>query len=87
MAMDEEAIRLLTEIRDLQKRFADDYSRMAAEALSIQRESSEAQKKAIAQQAFAVDMQRKSARLYRMVLIVAAPVVAFLIWEVVRLMP
>jgi hypothetical protein len=87
MAMNEEGNKLLAELRDLQQKLLDEYSRVANEALSIQRESSEAQKKAIAQQAQAVEMQRKSARLYRLVVLVAAPVLAFLVWEVLRLAP
>jgi hypothetical protein len=87
MAMDQEGNKLLAEIRDLQQKLLDEYSRIASEALSIQRESSEAQKRAIEQQALAVEMQRKSARLYKLVVLVAGPVLAFLVWQILRVAP
>jgi hypothetical protein len=76
---------LLTEIRDLQQKLLTEYSRVANEALALQRETSLAQQRAIAQQADAVEMQRKSARLYKAVLLVAAPVMIFLIWRLLDL--
>lgn len=87
MALDQEGNKLLAEIRDIQQKLLDEYSRVANEALSMQRESFEAQKAAIAQQALAVEMQRKLARLYRIVVIVAAPALAFLLWKILRLVP
>ena len=87
MTMDQEGNKLLAEIRDLQKNLLSEYSRIASKALAMQSESYDAQKKAIAQQALAVEMQRKSARLYRLVLVVAAPVLAFLLWQIAKLVP
>jgi hypothetical protein len=87
MSMDQEGNRLLAEIRDLQQKLLDQYSRVANEALAMQRESSEAQKRSIEQQALAVEMQRKSARLYKWVVLVAGPVLAYLLWEVFHLVP
>jgi hypothetical protein len=76
---------LLGEIRDLQQKLLTEYSRVANEALTLQREAFSTQQRAIAQQAEAVEMQRKSARLYRTVLFVAAPVMAFLVWRLFEL--
>lgn len=79
------ATQLLVEIRDLQQKLLTEYSRVANEALTLQREAFSAQQRAIAQQAEAVEMQRKSARLYRIVLVVAGPLIAFLVWRLVAL--
>lgn len=85
MESEERATQLLVEIRDLQQKLLTEYSRAANEALTLQREACAAQQRAIAQQTEAVEMQRKSARLYRVVLLEAAPVVAFLVWRLVAL--
>lgn len=84
MSSEEMKIQLLTEIRDLQQELLTEYSRVANEALTLQREASLAQQRAIAQQAEAVEMQRKSARLYKVVVILSAPVLVFLIWKLLE---
>jgi hypothetical protein len=85
MPPEEAATQLLVEIRDLQQKLLSEYSRVANESLALQREACSNQQRAIVQQAEAVEMQRKSARLYKLVLFVAAPVMAFLIWRLIAL--
>jgi len=82
---EETTTQLLVEIRDLQQKMLAEYSRVANEALALQREAFANQQRAIAQQADAVAMQRKSARLYRMVLLLAGPVLMFLVWKLLEL--
>jgi hypothetical protein len=82
---EEYSTQLLAEIRDSQQKLLAEYSRVANESLALQREACSAQQRAISQQAEAVEMQRKSARLYRTVLLVAAPVMAFLVWKLLEL--
>ena len=76
-----QSTQLLTEIRDLQQQILAEYSRVANEALALQREAFTNQQHAIVQQTKAIEMQRKSARLYRIVVFVAAPILGFLIWK------
>ena len=84
--------KLLTEIRDSQQALESEYRRMAGESLSVQREALELQKqametqdKAVAEQARAVKMQAQFGRLYRIVLVVAAVLVAIFVAWITRL--
>ncbi len=80
--------KLLTEIRDSQRMLESEYRRVANESLSVQREALELQKrametqsKAVEEQARSVKMQAQFGRLYRVVLVVAAVLVAiFVAW-------
>jgi hypothetical protein len=80
--------KLLAEIRDSQRMLESEYRRVANESLSMQREALELQKrametqnKAVEEQARSVKMQAQFGRLYRIVLVVAAILVAiFVAW-------
>ena len=79
VSTEEQSTQLLTEIRDLQQQLLAEYSRVANEALALQQKAFINQQHAIAHQTQAVEMQRKSARLYRVVVFVAVPILCFLI--------
>jgi membrane protein involved in colicin uptake len=77
---------LLTELRDSQQALEAEYKRVTQESLAMQREALELQKqavenqsKAIAEQNRSVKMQAQFGRLYRIVLVVAAVLVAVLL--------
>lgn len=72
---DERLVSLLSEIRDAQLRFNEDYRRLAGEAAAIQKQSFELQQGAVAQQKIAVEAQARHLRLYRRVLAVSAVVI------------
>ena len=72
---DEKILAVLSEIRDAQLRFNEDYRRLAGEAASIQKQSFELQQGAVAQQKVAVEAQARHLRLYRRVLAVSAVVI------------
>jgi hypothetical protein len=74
---------LLEEIRDLQRQHLEEYRRVANEALAIQKQAFELQQNAVAQQRVAVEAQANHLRLYRRVIVVAAVIVAGLIWTLV----
>ncbi|MFT3777903.1 MAG: hypothetical protein QM772_06435 [Ottowia sp.] len=76
-----EALALQREAFTSQQHALAESSRAANEALALQREAFTSQQHAIVQQARAVEMQRKSARLYRVVVFVAALFLCFLIWK------
>jgi hypothetical protein len=71
----ESLVSLLTEIRDAQLRFNEDYRRIANETAAIQKQSFELQQGAVAQQKIAVEAQARHLRLYRRVLAVSAVVI------------
>jgi hypothetical protein len=81
MQSEQNVIQLLTEIRDSQQKLLTEYSRVANEALTMQREAFAGQQNAIAQQRTALETQLKSARLYKLVLLIAGPMLIFLIWR------
>jgi anti-sigma-K factor RskA len=84
--MDNDKLRsLLSEMRDAQLRFNDEYRRIASESLAIQRQSLELQQGAVAQQKIAVEAQARHLRLYRRVLGVSAVVVLAIVVAVVLL--
>lgn len=72
---DQKLLDVLTEIRDAQIRFNEDYRRIAGEAATIQKQSFELQQGAVAQQKIAVEAQARHLRLYRRVLAVCAVIV------------
>lgn len=80
--------KLLAEIRDSQRSLESEYKRVTGESLTMQREALELQKravetqsKAVEEQARSVKMQAQFGRLYRIVLAVAALLVAgFVAW-------
>ncbi len=89
---DQEIKKILTEIRDSQQALAAEYKRVANEALSLQQEAFELQKQSIAtqqksveQQTLAVDRQARFGKLYHVVLILSAILVAFLVIWLMRL--
>lgn len=78
--------KLLIEMRDSQRALESEYRRVANESLSMQREALELQKQAVATQSKAVEEQARSVkmqaqfgRLYRIVLVVAAVLVAIVV--------
>lgn len=75
---DQEVKKLLAEIRDAQRELSAEYRRVANEALSIQKQSFEAQSLAIQQQSRAVTMASQNSRLYRISLIVIVVLLAVL---------
>jgi len=85
MQSQSDVVSLLVEIRDSQQKLLAEYSRVANEALTIQREAFTSQQKAITQQRLAVETQLKSARLYKLVVLVAVPIVAFFIWRIMTI--
>ena len=86
MNNEQQIVALLTDIRDAQHQLLAEYSRVAGEALSIQRQALAMQQQAISQQQAAVQAQGRHLRLYRLVLLVAVPIVAYLLWQMSRLM-
>jgi hypothetical protein len=85
MQNEQEIVALLTEIRDTQQKLLAEYSKAASESLAIQKQAFAIQQQAISQQQSAVLAQGKHLRLYRLVLVVAAPIVAYLLWQLSRL--
>jgi hypothetical protein len=81
----EDATALLRDIRDLQRELLAEYRRVGEEALALQRQAFETQQRAVAQQGRSVEMQAGYARLYRIVLLVALPLIGFILWLIVRL--
>jgi hypothetical protein len=75
---------LLVEIRDAQRELLAEYRRVANEALRLQHEADERQRQAIAQQGRAVDVQARVARMARISVMVIAPLIAVLVWLLVR---
>lgn len=73
---------LLEEIRDVQRQHFEAYSRASSESISIQRQGLALQQAAIEQQKFAVEEQARYMWLYRKVLLIAAPIVVFLVWTI-----
>lgn len=80
---DTRTLALLTEIRDAQLRFNEDYRRIAGEAAAVQRQSFELQQGAVAQQKIAVEAQARHLRLYRRVLAVSGLVIVAVVILVV----
>jgi hypothetical protein len=72
----EKVTALLEEIRSLQKQHLQEYQRVANEALALQKKALEIQESAVTQQKLAVAAQARNWRLYRVVLVVAAAVIA-----------
>jgi len=81
----EKVVELLTEIRDSNRQLLDEYRRMANESVALQKQALEEQKESIERQKVAVDNQLKHVRLYRIVIFVSFPVVAFMVWLLLRL--
>ena len=86
-----EILTVLEEIRDVQRQHFEAYSRACAESMAMQqqdlefrRAAVEQQKIAVEQQKIAVEAQARHMRLYRRVLLVAAPIVAFFVWTITR---
>ncbi len=82
---DSEIKQLLIEIRDAQRDLAAEYRRVANESVQIQRQAFEMQSRAIEQQSTAVRNQLQNSRLYRVVLVVVAVVVAGLLFWLFKL--
>jgi len=82
---DSEIKQLLTEIRDAQRDLTAEYRRVANESVQIQRQAFEMQSRAIGQQATAVRNQLQNSRLYRVVLVVGAVVIAGLLFWLFKL--
>jgi hypothetical protein len=76
MLNDQEAKQLLTEIRDAQRDLLVEYRRVANEALAMQRQSFEAQGRAIQEQAAAVKLASQNSRVYRVSLVVIVVLLA-----------
>jgi hypothetical protein len=84
MQSEEKILTLLSEIREIQAKHLAEYSRIAKEALSIQRDSAAEQKKAIAQQMQSVEVQRKYVRLYKFGLLACTPIFIFFVWQLLK---
>ena len=84
MLENEKTLALLEEIRDSQRQLLDEYRRVANESVSLQKQAFQLQQGAVAQQKIAVDTQAYFLRMYRRVLIVAVPLIVYVIWVVVR---
>jgi hypothetical protein len=87
----DETNRLLTEIRDVQRALAEAHGRFSSESLTLQREALELQKqaldnqrRAIEEQSRSVAMQVRFGRLYRIVLIIAAAIIAYMVYRMLR---
>jgi len=80
-----EITKLLTEIRDAQRKLTDEYQRVANESLQLQKQSMEVQRLAVEQQSTAVAAQLKHGRLYRVVVVVGALILAGLLVFLYRL--
>lgn len=80
-----DALVLLEEIRDVQRQHLEAYSRASDESIAIQWQGLELQLAAVEQQKVAVAAQARHLRLYRNVVLVAAPIVAFLVWTLTGL--
>jgi len=81
----EKVVELLTDIRDANRQLLDEYRRLANDALALQKQALEEQKESIERQKLAVDTQLRHVRLYRIVIFVSFPVVAFMVWLLLRL--
>ena len=76
---------LLREIRDAQRELLAEYRRVANESLAMQREAFALQQQAVAQQRKSVDTQMQYGRMYRASILVLVPIVAFVLWLIVKL--
>ncbi len=83
--MSDETDALLREIRDAQRALLDEYRRVANESLAMQREAFEAQRRAIDQQRTSVDAQLRHARFYRIAVLAVLPLIALVVWLIIRL--
>jgi hypothetical protein len=81
----EKVVELLTDIRDANRQLLDEYRRLANDALALQKQALEEQKESIERQKLAVDTQLRHVRLYRIVIFFSFPVVAFMVWLLLRL--
>ncbi|HJQ84701.1 MAG TPA: hypothetical protein VKA21_11520 [Candidatus Binatia bacterium] len=75
---------LLVDIRDAQRALLDEYRRVANDALALQRQAFEQQQHAVAQQRHAVDVQARAVRFARVAVLAIVPLIAFLVWLLVR---
>ena len=80
----EKLVSILEDVRNSQRQLLEEYRRVANEALALQKQSFEVQQRAVAQQSIAVDAQAKHLRLYRGVLVVAVPMLVFMLWFVAK---
>jgi hypothetical protein len=80
-----DTIALLREIRDAQRDLVAEYRRVANESLALQRDAFAAQQQAIAQQKKSVDAQMQYGRIYRASIVVLVPIIAFVLWLIVKL--
>jgi hypothetical protein len=81
---DDRTASLLVEIRDAQRELLAEYRRVANEALQLQRQADERQERALAQQQRSVEVQARMARAARVGILVIVPLIAFLLWLLVR---
>ena len=80
-----DTIALLREIRDAQRDLLAEYRRVANESLAMQRDAFAAQQQAIAQQRKSVEAQMQYGRIYRASIVVLVPIIAFVLWLIVKL--
>jgi hypothetical protein len=85
VADDSEGLALLREIRDAQHELLAEYRRVANESLAMQRDAFDAQRQAIAQQRRSVDAQVQYGRIYRASILLIVPLIAFVLWLIVKL--